>query len=302
MAVCYRLYGLRNYIQTHDVVELENDISRGSGQYQLEIEIVKNITIDGKGHTINGDTGPHYQGRIFLVKENATLILKNLILIDSYCQSLGGVILCLGNIICYNCTFKNNIGEYDGGAICSQNGIEVYDSVFENNRLELSNNGGGALFAFKDIIYVNTIFINNNVGEKDGGAISSRMDVTLISCEFTNNRANARGGAVKARNVICYDSIFTHNWAGDSGGAIYTESTVKCDNCIFSNNIAMNSGGAIMSRSDLMVYNSVFENNKANKDWGGLLHSLANVKCVNSSFSGNHASTAVEQFMLMGIL
>ncbi len=166
MAVCYRLYGLRNYIQTHDVVELENDISRGSGQYQLEIEIVKNITIDGKGHTINGDTGPHYQGRIFLVKENATLILKNLILIDSYCQSLGGVILCLGNIICYNCTFKNNIGEYDGGAICSQNGIEVYDSVFENNRLELSNNGGGALFAFKDIICVNTIFINNNVGEK----------------------------------------------------------------------------------------------------------------------------------------
>ena len=119
--------GLRNYIQTHDVVELENDISRGSGQYQPEIEIVKNITIDGKGHTINGATGPHYQGRIFLVKENATLILKNLILIDSYCQSPGGVILCLGNIICYNCTFKNNIGEYDGGAICSQNGIEVYD-------------------------------------------------------------------------------------------------------------------------------------------------------------------------------
>ena len=104
-------------IKTNDKIELDKDYfyNTSDSDFKKGIEINKSLTIDGKGHTIDGKN----QASIFNITGN-NVTIKNVILINGIAtEGYGGAIeYSYGSSNCFviNSTFSNNTAE-GGGAI-----------------------------------------------------------------------------------------------------------------------------------------------------------------------------------------
>ena len=178
------------------ILSLERDYTYSDSDNLTEgIIINKEITIDGKGHTLSASN----KATILRIANSSHVILKNII-------------------------FTNANGT-DGGAIHIETGssVEIRNCTFKDN---FASNNGGAIFIDHDsltsvsVIY-DTIF-TNNVALKNGGAIfdnSSTLNIT--SSQFINNHANSSGGAIFDGGVAhITQTTFDGDTAGDDGGAI----------------------------------------------------------------------------------
>ena len=231
------------------------------------VTIDKAITIDGNGHTIDGNG----LSRIFNIAAD-NVVLKNINFINGCSRNdwpyedpfYGGALYIDGNnTVISGCSFINNIVNSEdtdimGGAIYTTGNLTVINSIFENNRI--SDHGGYGYY---------------------GGAICSVGNLTIINSTFTSNSLwecnNGRGfgGAVYSDNVVnVYNSTFADNNVDTSlfsyGGAIYA-SEVNIYNSLFVNNSvkshpyyssASAAGGAIKAFT-VNVYDSEFINNSA---------------------------------------
>lgn len=92
------------------VVDLENDYNNTDGFDSEGIVISKDLTINGKGHTIDGNS----KSRIFKV-DGGNVIFQNITFINGLSPGDGGAIF--GYFTAINCTFINNTAGECGGAI-----------------------------------------------------------------------------------------------------------------------------------------------------------------------------------------
>lgn len=169
--------------------------------YVKGIEISNDISIDGKGHTINGSDSH----RIFYVSSYATLTLDNIVLTNGNATLGGAILISNGNIIISNVNLTNNKATKYGGAIYYVNELtddsEIINCVFENN--EAIDGSGGAI-AFIDETY-------------------SVYSLAITNTNFTNNKAGAAAGAIyvgEETTVYIENSLFDGNEAPE-GDAIY---------------------------------------------------------------------------------
>ena len=155
-------------------------------------------------------------------------------------------------------TFRDNICPGEPGAINNCGYLEVYDSIFEDNR--------AAWWA---------------------GAIHthSRATTTIVRSSFKNNYAGWYGGALYTySNLHVINSTFISNMAVSAGyvggGAIGASNyqgsypNVVVENSIFKYNTELNfRGGAIAvdGKGNLEVYNSTFVNNSAGNGYGNAI-------------------------------
>ena len=276
--------GLDNAIQqanNNGIINLNSNITKQEEEfnnYTFGISIEKNITINGNGYTIDGN----YNGRIFSVTNNSTLILNNITFINGNAANIGegnfnnngGVIANEGGsrVIIDSSVFRNNQAQI-GGAIDNGGYLTINNSIFINN---IGVNGyfgsqGGAIESyseFSETIINNTRFINNIAD--DGGALYIATGLASINNSyFDNNLANYSGAINVGANVFVENSIFTNNQATHGGaialdyGAIYFKGT----NYFINNSVTPNgNGGAIYNpygnTIDMMGTN-IFINNSA---------------------------------------
>ena len=228
------------------------------------VEIInKTITIDGKGHSINGN---HNNNESMFIIENSNITFKNITFINGGYEDLrvGSVIYCAdANLTVLDCGFKNNYAQVGGPVIYAvESNLELNRCSFNNNSAEgyggviaafegkfLINNSkfyenhadtrqGGVLYAHESILDIfNSIFVNNYAYE--GGAICYRgySPVNINSCNFINNAAESYGGAIigeEEGELYVFDSYFKSNTA-NVGGAISCGNAI---NCTFMNNAA----------------------------------------------------------------
>ena len=179
-----------------------------------------------------------------------------------------------------NCTFKNNLADYFGGA------ISLYDC---------------------DVVVTNSNFISNKA--KKGGAISilnGMGNLTVINSSFENNFASDMGGAleIEALNTYntryfanIYNSTFKSNTANYGGAIVAGDADI--DYCTFIKNIANNYGGAIFGNETFLgeaiinqtiVKNCIFDSNVAEK---GLDYFGTSI-LVNNNFWGNNFKSLSE--------
>lgn len=217
--------------------------------YISGITIDKSITIDGKGHSIDGDN----QARIFNIAEGASVTLKNIKLINGKTTDNGGAIYSQGTISLENCTFINNNAK-DGGAIYLHNLPSLLTKLnFTDNH---ATHDGGAIYYHLDAAVsdedglTNSVFTGNTAGDEGGALYLNGNNGNMRNVNFTSNIAANDGGAImiSGANWRVYDSTFKNNNATTRrGGAIYLEnskgSTVS--NSKFYNNTAGTNGGAI---------------------------------------------------------
>ena len=137
---------LQKEINAVDTLILDKDYIYSAND-NSSISITKSITIDGNGHTLDGNA----MSRIFKVV-NGTVVFKNIKFVNG--SAVNGSAI-FGECLVINCTFINNNASY-GGAMYQGTAVNC---TFINNRARY----GGAIFAGEA---VNCTFDNNQAIEK----------------------------------------------------------------------------------------------------------------------------------------
>ena len=184
-----------------------------------QIVLSSNVTIDASplanGIQINGNG----QSRIFLITNNATVLLNSLTLTNgndnndkSGVDGGGGGILNLSSLTVTNCVFtanQANSSEYGGGGILNLSSLTVTNCAFTANQ---ANNcgfgGGGGINILSGTVTVNnSTFAANQANDNQygGGGLFSEGPLTVNNSTFTGNQANncgVGGGGIESLSPL----------------------------------------------------------------------------------------------------
>ena len=285
------------------------------------ITINKDITIDGKGHTIDAKN----LGRIFSIGEGFTVTLTNATLINGKADK-GGAIYNDGSLTLSDVKLSDNAADSYGGAVFNNGELVVSDSVFDSNDIVNRGSasvdyGGAAIYNWKEgtLKVTNSNFTNNIKNYKNGdnlvGAITTIGNATVIGSNFVNN-SGRWGGAISATGaelrknsstLTVSNTIFKDNSALYAGAVYIWGSNYNIADCVFDNNTAFgkgnmtpnnNNGGALVvsqvSRFNEPITGTIsgskFTNNKA--QYGGAAYFNKGFVTITDSVFENNVATA----------
>ena len=217
------------------------------------ITINKDITIDGKGHTIDAKT----LGRIFNIGEGFTVTLTNATLINGKATE-GGAIYNDGSLTLSDVKLSDNAADSYGGAVFNNGHLVVGNSVFDSNDIVNRGSasvdyGGAAIYNWYDgVLTVSGSNFTNNIknyknGDRLVGAVATIGDATISDSYFVNN-AGRWGGAISASGYLI---------AGDD------VNTLTVSGSTFKENGGLYGAGIFVSGSDFTVSDCVFDKNTA---------------------------------------
>ena len=285
------------------------------------ITINKDITIDGKGHTIDAKN----LGRIFSIGEGFTVTLTNATLINGKATE-GGAIYNDGSLTLSDVKLSDNAADSYGGAVFNNGHLVVGNSVFDSNDIVNRGSasvdyGGAAIYNWKEgtLKVTNSNFINNIKNYKNGdnlvGAIATIGNATVSGSNFVNN-SGRWGGAISATGaelrknsstLTVSNTIFKDNSALYAGAVYIWGSNYNIADCVFDNNTAFgkgnmtpnnNNGGALVvsqvSRFNEPITGTIsgskFTNNKA--QYGGAAYFNKGFVTITDSVFENNVATA----------
>ena len=217
------------------------------------ITINKDITIDGKGHTIDAKN----LGRIFNIGEGFTVTLTNATLINGRATE-GGAIYNDGSLTLSDVKLSDNAADSYGGAVFNNGELVVSDSVFDSNDIVNRGSasvdyGGAAIYNWYDgVLTVSGSNFTNNIknyknGDRLVGAIATIGDATISDSYFVNN-AGRWGGAISTAGYLL---------AGDD------VNTLTVSGSTFKENGGLYGAGIFVAGSDFTVSDCVFDKNSA---------------------------------------
>ena len=217
------------------------------------ITINKDITIDGKGHTIDAKN----LGRIFSIGEGFTVTLTNATLINGKATE-GGAIYNDGSLTLSDVKLSDNAADSYGGAVFNNGELVVSDSVFESNDIVNRGSasvdyGGAAIYNWYDgVLTVSGSNFTNNIknyknGDRLVGAVATIGDATISDSYFVNN-AGRWGGAISTSGYLI---------AGDD------VNTLTVSGSTFKENGGLYGAGIFVAGSDFTVSDCVFDKNSA---------------------------------------
>ena len=217
------------------------------------ITINKDITIDGKGHTIDAKT----LGRIFNIGEGFTVTLTNATLINGKATE-GGAIYNDGSLTLSDVKLSDNAADSYGGAVFNNGHLVVGNSVFDSNDIVNRGSasvdyGGAAIYNWYDgtLTVSGSNFTNNIKNYKNGdrlvGAIATIGDATISDSYFVNNTGRWGGAISTAGYLLAGDDVNTLTVSGST----------------FKENGGLYGAGIFVAGSDFTVSDCVFDKNSA---------------------------------------
>lgn len=256
------------------VIELDSDYI-----FSSRITINKNISIDGKGHTLNGNK----QSGIFNVQENSVVNLYNITFINAIWS--GGVISNYGNVTLNNCYFKNNYANgvdrssfyttnhdaivsgvtQKGGPIYNGGNLNIIDCIFENNGIKSES--------YCEYPKSNTL-TGYSISTSYGGVIYNSAKLNIFNSSFIENSAYSYSHMYSTCSEI-YSITYSY------GGVIYNTAELNIFNSNFTANKAISNsnlilngtgkpsiesyirGGVIYNIGSSILNNVIMENNTA---------------------------------------
>ena len=177
----------------------------------------------------------------------------------------------------FDSKFNGNSATYGGSYFSDDDGvksIEVYDSLFENNKATRS---GAACYiqSVATSVITNCSFVSNSAGSS-AGAVNNRLcsNAKITDCNFVNNSAPNGGSiAFSGGSNTVVGCNFRNNSATDGGAiGLFEEAQGRIYNSSFISNSAKNFGGAIFTQYKdgvryycmlPIIHNSKFEENSA---------------------------------------
>ena len=281
------------------------------------ITINKDITIDGKGHTIDAKN----LGRIFNIGEGFTVTLTNATLINGKAAE-GGAIYNDGSLTLSDVKLSDNAADSYGGAVFNNGHLVVGNSVFDSNDIVNRGSasvdyGGAAIYNWYDgVLTVSGSNFTNNIknyknGDRLVGAIATIGDATISDSYFVNNTGRWGGAISTAGYLLAGDDVNTLTVSGSTfkeNGGLYgagifvAGSDFTVSDCVFDKNTAFgkgdmtpnnNNGAAIVvtdTGKDITgaITGSNFTNNKAHFS-GAVDICEGKITIKNSIFVNNSA-------------
>ena len=281
------------------------------------ITINKDITIDGKGHTIDAKN----LGRIFSIGEGFTVTLTNATLINGKATE-GGAIYNYGSLTLSDVKLSDNAADSYGGAVFNNGHLVVGNSVFDANDIVNRGSasvdyGGAAIYNWYDGVLTvsGSNFTNNIKNYKNGdnlvGAITTIGNATVSGSNFVNNSGRWGGAISTAGYLLAGDDVNTLTVSGSTfkeNGGLYgagifvAGSDFTVSDCVFDKNSAFgkgnmtpnnNNGAAIVvtdTGKDItgIITDSNFTNNKAHFS-GAVDICEGKITIKNSIFVNNSA-------------
>ena len=178
-----------------------------------------------------------------------------------------------GDLILSGLTMSNATYEGEGGAIYTDENLQVSSSTFRGN---YANDWGAAIETFGPMLSVTSTLFSGNYAASNGGAIDAgAMTQSIASSTFVGNFAE-----------------------GNKGGAIYDEAdggTMNISDSSFTANTAIYRAGALMSDGNdvTTITNTSFNANAAeNSDGGAVYADGSDMKMTNVSLHGNFSDSA----------
>ena len=206
-----------------------------------------------------------------------------------------------------NCTFTDNTGSDNGGAVLNAtnySSLTMNNCAFANNKA--GKNGGGAISSSggqigDTLTLTNCVFTGNSTSSTgSGGAIRIGCGTIKVKgCMFAENSSNQYGGAICVEDYTTAEIVnctFLRNSARGRGGAIYNELTdiyFTIVNCLFfGNSVSLQDGGAVRNESEIggRFTNCVFSGNAAARNGGAVWNAASNTKFSDCTFAGNDAN------------
>ncbi|OED29695.1 Ig-like domain repeat protein [Methanosphaera sp. WGK6] len=230
-----------------------------SGSLTLENVVILNNTAENYGAA--------YRGNLLYVEREGTMYLNNVTIENN----TAAVIRTRGNTTLNNTIVRLNKVPQDSnsyGWINNEGGLNIYNSLFEDNLGQLS--GIYSRLQVYPSIIDNSTFLRNNVSVGNGGAIQTGTNTTTITnSQFIENQVllkgtfARKGGAIYAYGdgLTVINSTFINNVAEGGGSAIAN----YWGGFNVTNSILISSG------STSILYNEDEEDHQviANNNWWG---------------------------------
>jgi hypothetical protein len=192
----------------------------------------------------------------------------------------GGVLVALGSRVTFqNTAWQSNMAINEGGglAVNTQSEVFIYDSLFINNKVNISGHrqtsAGGAVHVGNSSLYVYRSHFEGNEAGYVGGAIFSignwgnQSNVVVVNSTFVRNKVAP---------------LYSLPWPTE-GGAFHAEdqTTAIVQDSRFADNEAMTGGALNLYRAVVSVSRTVFQNNKATgvgpaNGFGGAISAISN--------------------------
>jgi predicted outer membrane repeat protein len=281
----------------NDIITFDPDLAGETILLTSQIDIDKNLTIDGKGLDPHIKISGGDAVRVFNVTGSWINNFYHLDIINGYEDDGGGIHNSESALTIIDCNFSNNSAT-NGGALYNGGNLTIKRSVFSENAASI----GGAIYHFHYTLDITNTRFNGNAALTWGGAIFSNSTIGQTSIKgslFSDNRAgeliNGEGGAIYNNGTVdlITKTTFSGNYSDKDGGGIYNTGTItSLERSTFSTNTADNNGGGILNGSaggDLLVVNSTFSGNNASGKGGGVM-SEGLLTVTNATFSRNGAS------------
>ncbi|MBR0371339.1 MAG: hypothetical protein IJH63_11550 [Methanobrevibacter sp.] len=228
-----------NAIEVGGTLNLTRDYKYVDGSTE-GIRINKHITIDGQGHTIDGNR----KSSIFYIR-GSDVVLKNLTLMNGNANNGGGISWQGNNGTIKYVKFYNNTALEDGGAVYARGDIlKIQYCNFTNNEADT----GGGIYCYDTNLKIKDSYFIKNIGWDRGGAIHCRGPNSEVdNCTFIKNEGEVAGAVNFDRpNCIVNNSLFIENLAYRYGGAFWWIGIQGIlNNSVFINNKASEVGKAI---------------------------------------------------------
>jgi len=215
-----------------------------------------------------------------------------------------------------NCTLRDaiisiNQGSEEPGCVDSGYGFTAGFGNYDAIRFDPATYGSSVLLN-------SALSVNNDVsivgprGEADRISIDGQdsSQIFLVASErylgvsnltLMGGRSSIHGGAIQGglnSNISIFNSTLENNTAFNFGGAIFNQGSIFVSTSTLNNNSAGVDGGAIYNNyaDSLEATNSTISNNRAgtestNQEGGGIWSRGGSVRVINSTLSGNSAST-----------
>ncbi len=312
---------LLNNTGSGSTVYLEKDYDYNTSLWRKPpIIINKTLTIDGKGHTLNGLNSLKF---FEITADN--VVLRNITFINGFClkdsegvaidwlgnngvledcifkdciprseSAITGLVYVKGNsLTAKNCYFENNAAFRGAGFYLDSNNNRIINCTFNNNngyiddfdhRLYFKYSAGSGIFINGDNNLIDKcVFINQSTVY---GTIFVDGEKNIIkNSTFRNNTVYRDGGAIyinKAKNIVT-GCIIEYNTAKVDGGAIYiNDKNNEIYDCLISNNFAKEGGAIYINKQDNKVYSCIIYDNKA-LEYGGAIYVDAKNNKINNN-------------------
>ncbi len=252
--------------EDNSTIIIENNYTYDDEFTAEGILINKNLTIDGKGYTINAN---HQLGIFNITAKN--IILRNINFING-CSESGGAIICEdGNLTIANCNFTNNnaqlVGGLGGAIYFDADSLTISNSRFTDNTANKSSGDSGAIYFLGNNLNITQSEFINNSAHYDGVILAVGDTVTIYKSRFKYNKAESGIVYISAENSLIDECDFINNSAKVYAGISNGWGTMRINSSYFANNTAEESIRLIRNSQycTATISNCVFENNIGNE-------------------------------------